>query len=159
MSAKKNDQVNPAEVESRIVNFLTGVAAKLVGAKPLEVSGADYTADQLTVKLQSSQAPYVNSDESHRTTSKLIQARDEAQPGTLAFLEALEHSVRNRYGDSSPDLEAFGLAPKKPRRTLTPEQKFARAQKARLTRAKHKEMRATTTSPPPPQGGASTPPK
>jgi hypothetical protein len=157
MSTNK-DQVNPAEVESRIVNFLTGVASKLVGAKPLEVAGVDYTSDTLTAKLQSDQSPYIAADESHRTTTKAIQVRDEAQPGTLAFLQALEHAVRNRYGDSSPDLEAFGLTPKKPRRTLTPEQKFARAQKARATRAKHKEMRAQT-SPPPATGGAATPPK
>jgi hypothetical protein len=148
MANKKNrHDANPATVEQRIINFLTGVGSKLVGAKPLEVEGVDLTSDQLTAKLQSSQAPYIDADETHRASTKAIQVRDEAQPGTIAFLDALEHAVRSRYGDTSPDLEAFGIAPKKPKRTLTPEQKFARAQKIRATRAKHKEQQAQASPP------------
>ncbi len=153
MANQKNrnrHDVNPAEVESRIVNFLTGVASKLAGAKPLAVGGDDLTNDQLTAKLQSSQSTFTAADEAHVALSKAVKARDEALAGVLAFLDALEVALRNRFGDSSPDLVSFGIAPKKPRRTLTPEQRLAKAQKSRAARARLREARAQASSPRPP---------
>jgi hypothetical protein len=150
MSSKKEHD-NPAAVAARIVNFLTGVASKLTGANPLDVLGVDYTAGQLTGKLQSIQAPYTAADEAHRASTKAVQVRDAAEPDALQFLDALVHAVINRFGETSPDLEAFGIQPRKKRRTLTPEQKLARAQKARATRAKHKESAGPDSPPRAPQ--------
>ncbi len=154
---RKND--TPAQVEARIAARITGVGSKLTGAKPLEVLGDDYPADKLTAKLQSLQVPYTDSNEAHQASSKAVQARDAAEPETLRFLDALDSSVRSRYGDDSPDLESFGIAKKKSPRKLTPEQKLAKAEKARLTRAKRKAAFAKDSSPPAPAGGASTSPK
>ena len=159
MSKKNQSHSNPAEVEARIAARITGAESKLTGAKPLDVQGDDYTSDKLVAKLQSFQGPYITSSEAHQASSKAIQARVATEPATLRFLDALDNSVKNRFGDDSPDLESFGIAPKKPKRTLTPAQKFAKAEKSRLTRAKHKAALAQDSSPPAPAGGAPTPPK
>ncbi len=159
MSKKNQSHTNPAEVEARIAARITGAEIKLTGAKPLDVQGDDYTQDQLVAKLQSLQVPYTASSEAHVASSKAVDAREAAEPATLRFLDALDNSVKNRFGDDSPDLESFGIAPKKPKRTLTPAQKFAKAEKSRLTRAKRKAALAQDSSPPAPAGGTPTPPK
>ncbi len=156
--SKKNHN-HPAQAEARIAARITGAESKLTGAKPLDVQGDDYTQDQLVAKLQSLKVPYTASNEAHVTSSKAVQARVAAEPATLRFLDALDNSVKNRFGDDSPDLESFGIAPKKPKRKLTPAQNLAKAEKSRLTREKRKAALAPDSSPPAPAGGAPAPHK
>ncbi len=153
-SNHQND--NPAQVEARIAARITGAESKLTGAKPLEVLGDDYSGDQLVAKLRSLQGPYISSNEAHQASSKAIQVRQAAEPATVRFLDALDSSVRSRFSDDSPDLESFGIAPKKAPRKLTPEKHLAKTEKARLTRARRKAAFAKDPSPPA-QGGPSTP--
>ena len=73
----------------------------------------------------------------------------------IEFLDALDRAVEGQFGSSSTVLESFEIAVKKPRRTLTPEEKLAQAQKSRATRAKLREARAQAQAPAPP---SETPP-
>jgi hypothetical protein len=50
-------------------------------------------------------------------------------------IRALEHLVRAQFGSASQALADFDLAPPKPRRKLTSDQKAAAAKKAKATRA------------------------
>jgi len=153
MSKKNRSNANPARVEARIAGYMTGVGAKLAGGKPVEVFGVDYTADQLTAKFQSFLALYTAANEAHQALSKAIAARVGAEPGALLFLDAFEGMMRTRYGADSPDLESFGIAPRKPARKLTAEQQLAKTEKSRETRAKHDGETAPASPAPAAAGG------
>ncbi len=157
MSKHKND--NPAQVEARIVAHMDGAATKLQTGETLQVLGVPYDSQQLGAKLGTMRVPYTTVDGAHEAFSTAVKARDAAQPETLAFLEALDQAVGAKYGPKSQSVEGFGITPRKTPRVLTPDEKRAKAEKARLTRARIKAARAQQSSAPPAQGGASTPPK
>jgi len=159
MSKKNRDSGNPGRVEARISGYMTGVGAKLAGGKPVEVFGVDYTADQLTARFQSLLALYTAANEAHQAASKAVAARDGAQPGALLFLDAFEGMMRTRFGADSPDLQSFGITPKKPARKLTPEQQLAKTEKSRATRAKHEGETAPAAPVPAAPAGTPTPVK
>ena len=145
--SRKQDQT-PARVEARIAARIKGTATELGTGETLDVLGVKFDAGQLTAKLQSHQVPYTTTDQAHHAFSEAAKARDAAQPGTLEFLDALDRAVEGKFGPRSPRIESFGISPRKAPRTLTPEQKLAKAEKARLTRAKLKAARAKAPAPP-----------
>ena len=151
-----NKEENPARVEARIAARIKGAGTELGTGETLEVLGVTFDAGQLTAKLQSFQVPYTTTDQAHHAFSEAVKVRDAAQPGALEFLDALDRSVEGKFGPRSPKIESFGISPRKAPRTLTPEQKLAKAEKNRLTRAKLKAARAK--APVAPSSGASTPP-
>jgi hypothetical protein len=153
----KND--NPAKVEARIVAHLDGAANKLPSGETLQVLGVAYNAQQLTAELGSRRAPYIATDGAHAALNAAIEARVAAEPGTVAFLDALDLAVGAKFGPANQSVESFGVTPRKSRRKLTPDEKRAMAEKARLTRARVKAARAQQPPAPPAEGGASTPPK
>ena len=155
MSNNKQDD-NPAAVEARIAARIKGAGTELGTGETVEVLGVKYDAGQLTTELQSRQAPYIATDQAHHAFSEAVKTRDTAQPGTVGFLDALDRAVEGKFGPRSPKVESFGISPRKVRRTLTPEQKLAAAEKSRLTRAKLKAARAKP--PAAPSSGATTPP-
>jgi hypothetical protein len=156
MAKHKND--HPAEVEARIVAHLDGAASKLSSGETLRVLGATYDAQHLTAELSSRRVPYTTTNGAHEALSEAVKARDAAQPGTIAFLDALDLAVGANFGPTSQSVESFGVTPRKARRKLTADEKRAQAEKARLTRARVKAARAQPPAPPT-EGGASTPPK
>jgi hypothetical protein len=155
MSNKERDE-NPAAVDARIAARIKGATNELGTGDTVEVLGVTYDAVQLTAKLQTCQAPYTATDQAHHAFSEAVKARDTAQPGTLEFLDALDSAVEGKFGPRSPKVESFGISPRKAPRTLTPEQKLAKAEKSRLTRARLKAARAN--APATPASGATTPP-
>jgi hypothetical protein len=158
MSNKRTKDHGPARVEARIVAHMMGATIQLGTGDTLQVLGGTYDAGQLTAKLQSFQAPYAAADQAHQAWSQAVKAREEAKPGTLEFLGALDRSVEGKYGPNSPVIESFGISRRKAPRTLTPEQKLAKAEKSRLTRARLKEARAKAPATPAPSSGTSVPP-
>ncbi len=157
MAKHKNE--NPAQVEARIAAHLDGAANKLSSGETLRVLGVTYNSQQLTAELGSRRAPYTTVDGAHEALTTAVKTRDAAQPGTIAFLDALDQAVGANFGPTSPSVESFGVTPRKARRKLTPDEKRARAEKARLTRARVKAARAQQPPAPPAEGGTSTPPK
>jgi hypothetical protein len=157
MSKHKNE--NPASVEARIVSHLDGATNQLSSGETLQVLGVSYNAQQLTAKLGSLRALYTTTDQTHVAWSEAVKARDAARPETLAFLEALDLAVGAKYGPTNQSVENFGVTPRKAPRKLTADEKRAKAEKARLTRARVKAARAEQPPAPPTEGGASTPPK
>jgi hypothetical protein len=155
MTINNNDQA-PARVEARIAARIKGAGTELGAGETVEVLGVKYDAGQLTAKLQSFQVPYTTTDQAHHAFSEAVKARDAAQPGALEFLDALDRAVEGKYGSRSPKIESFGLSARKAPRTLTPEQKLAKAEKSRLTRAKLKAARAKGSAP---QSGTTSPTK
>ncbi len=150
----KKMQGNPKEVHARLDARIKGAGSKL-GGTSLQVLGGSYDSGSLTAKLQSFLALYTSSNDADQAADGARKARDTAQPGIIEFLDALDRAVEGQFGSSSTVLESFEIAVKKPRRTLTPEEKLAQAQKSRATRAKLREARAQATAPAPPSG---TPP-
>jgi|SRR5579871_3189745 len=63
-----------------------------------------------------------------------LQARNASIPDAKAFVANAKTGLVAVLGSDSPDLVLFGLNPKKPSRTLTPEERLARAAKLRQTR-------------------------
>ncbi len=155
----KNKNGNPARLEARIVAHLDGVANKLQSGDPLQVLGVTYNSQQLAAQLGSLRVPFTTANGAHEALKAAVEARDAAEPATVAFLDALDLAVGAKFGPMSQSVESFGVAPPKARRKLTPDQKRARAEKARLTRARVKAARAQQPPAPPAQGGASSPPK
>ncbi len=146
----------PARVEARIAARIKGATDELGTGETLDVLGVTYDAGQLKAKLQSFQVPYTATDQAHHAFSEAVKVRDAAQPGALEFLDALDGSVVGKFGPRSPRIESFGFSPRKAPRTMTPEEKLARAEKSRLTRAKLAAARAKPPAAPP--TGASAPP-
>jgi hypothetical protein len=62
-----------------------------------------------------------------------VQVRDDL-PQLHAFYTELKDALSAQFGRGSPLLAQFGLKPRAPRKKLTPEQRVARAAKARQTR-------------------------
>jgi hypothetical protein len=110
MSKHKND--NPASVEARIVAHLDGAATKLQSGETLQVLGVTYNAQQLTAELGSRRAPYIATDGAHQALTAAIEARVAAEPGTVAFLDALDLAVGANFGPTSQSVESFGVTPR-----------------------------------------------
>ena len=155
MGQNKND--SPAKVEARIVAHIDGAVNKLQSGETLQVLGVAYDSLRLMAKLGSMRAPYSTVNGAHEALATAIDVRAAAQPDTVAFLDALDMAVGANYGPTSQSVESFGVTPRKARRKLTPDEKRARAEKARLTRARIRAARRQPPAPPD-EGGIPTPP-
>ncbi len=153
MGNNKND--SPAKVEARIVAHIDGATNKLQSGETLRVLGVTYDSQQLMAKLGSMRVPYTTTNEIHEALAVAVDGRAAAQPDTVAFLDALDMAVGANFGPTSQSVESFGVTPRKARRTLTPDEKRAKADKARQTRARIREARRQP--PEPPQGGPPVP--
>jgi hypothetical protein len=155
MGKNKND--SPAKEEARIVAHMDGAATKLQGAETLRVLGVTYDSQQLRAKLASLRAPYSTVNGAHEALATAVDVREAVRPDTIAFLDALDMAVGANFGPTSQSVESFGVAPRKTRRKLTPDEKRAQAEKSRKTRARVKEARKQPPAPPD-EGGVPTPP-
>src|SRR5579872_6906311 len=142
---------NPGSVEARIDKLVAGLA-KLATNLNLNVVGTNYVPSSLSAALTAKKAPYVKADEAHTAHKEAVAERDAQNADTLEFLDACEGVLVGSFGPTSPQLTTAGVKPKTPRRKMTPEQRLARAQKARETRAAHKAAKAKAPSPAPDPG-------
>jgi|SRR5579872_3092859 len=143
---------NPGSVEARIDKLVAGLA-KLATNLNLNVVGTNYVPSSLSAALTAKKAPYVKADDAHTALKQAVAERDSQNADTLAFLDAVEGALVGSLGATSPQLSDCGVKPKKPHRTMTPEERLARAQKARATRAAKKAATAKAPAPAPNQGG------
>jgi|SRR5579883_966871 len=145
-------QDHPGGVEARIDKLIAGLA-KIADSNNLNVVGTNYVPSSLSAALTAKKAPYVKADDAHTALKQAVAERDSQNADTLAFLDAVEGALVGILGATSPQLSDCGVTPKKPRRTMTPEQRLARVQKARATRAAKKAATAKAPTPAPDQGG------
>lgn len=131
----------------------------------LDVAGVPMTPQQLASGLQQCDAPYLTVGQTHRAWSDAVQARNQAEPGTIQFLDNVENALKGHFGATNSQLEDFGIKPKSAPRKLTSAEYAERAEKAQKTRdangtkgprQKEEEEKASSTenaaSPPPPGG-------
>jgi urease accessory protein UreF len=129
---------SPGRIQARVKALLDGVQQKLSSSsKPLEVAGVDNTNVDLANTLNVILARYVAPDAAHQAWQVSVRARDAAETQDMAQIDAIESALKNRYGATSPELQAFGMKPRKAPRKLTAQQREAATEKARETRAEH----------------------
>jgi hypothetical protein len=130
---------SPGQIQTRVKALLDGVQQKLSSStKPLEVHGVDNTNVDLMNALNTILARYAAPDAAHQAWQVSVHARDAAKTQDLDEIDAIESSLKNRYGATSPELAAFGIKPRKAApRKLTVQERAAATEKARETRAEH----------------------
>jgi hypothetical protein len=154
--AKKANRQNPGNVEARIQARLVGIQ-KLPATLSLDVAGVSLTPQQLASQLQQCAAAYLPVGQTHRAWSDAVQARNEAEPGTLQVLDNVDGALKGHFGASSSQLEDFGITPKADPRKLTSAEYAERAVKAKETRVENgtkgpRQKAEEKNAPPKPDG-------
>ncbi len=149
-----NKGSNPAYVEARINALIKGLQG-VPATENFDVEGTGTGPVSLTSELVGRAGPYSTANQAHQAATNAIRARDVAEPETLRRLDSIEAAIRNHYGDKSPKLKDFGLAPRKTPRTLTPEEQAHKVAALRATRAKDGDgAKSSATPPATSEGGA-----
>ncbi|HZU99178.1 MAG TPA: hypothetical protein VFF73_20895 [Planctomycetota bacterium] len=137
----------PGYVEARINALIKGLQG-VPATENFDVEGTGTGPVSLTSELVGRAGPYSTANQAHQAATNAIRAREVAEPETLRRLESIEAAIRNHYGDKSPKLTDFGLAPRKTPRTLTPEEKAHKVAALRATRAKDGHGAKSPVTPP-----------
>jgi len=143
-----NKSNSPKAVITRIQDLLAGFQ-KVASTEQFDVVGNVTLQPALVTELQGLLVPWVSAEDAELAAKKAREARNAVETSTVKRLDAIEESVVSHYGKSSPDLVGFGLSPTKPRKTRTPAERAASAQKAARTRAARKAAMQATATPPP----------
>jgi hypothetical protein len=104
-------------------------------SQQLTIGGVVYTVTQVTTNLQEIVDLRTATTSAQASAKASVAAETAKLPLLLLFLAAYVAYVKATFGSSPTVLADFGLAPKKARKPLTPEQKAAASAKAKATRA------------------------
>jgi hypothetical protein len=118
---------------------IAGIQKNLQGTSSLQLAGTTYSPADL-VKLIPSRASQVGAvTAANATWHAAVAAEKELNAKLTTVIQALRQYALNAYGVTSPVLADFGFTATA-RKPLTPEQKVARAAKAKATRAARHTM-------------------
>jgi len=124
----------PKGFRLKLQQMLAGVQAVIPDGNSVIIPGGSMTKVEIVKRLTAGTSDYLTVDTS-LTALRLarVQLRGEL-PDLRVLYDQLKASLSASFGKGSPLLAQFGLSPQKARKQLTPEQRVARAAKARATR-------------------------
>jgi len=115
--------------------MLQGWSAVMPPDAALQNSAGSLTSAAVISQLQGYAGSYTTLD-AQATGTKQARVLVKTQlPQARKYIAALKAALRSYFGEDSPQLEQFGLKPRKAPTPLTSEQRAVRAAKARATRA------------------------
>lgn len=155
LNVNKKSKTDPGHVQLRIQALLAGLA-KLGAQEILDVLGTSSAPGTISSQLGQMLVPFTTADQARQAASEAVKERDDAQPATMAFVEAVEAAVISHFGATSSRLTDFGLKPRKAPRKLTAAERLAATDKANATRTRVKQARAAQPAPAPKTGGTTT---
>jgi hypothetical protein len=131
-SPNRNTRLAQAQQLSDGVSRHAGVIPTLV------IDGHPYAAADIVAVLQEIIASETSAVTTHAQWRAAVAADRAERARRKTFLSGLQQALRVAFGGQIDVLGDFGLAARKPRTPLTPQQKAAAAAKARATReARH----------------------
>jgi hypothetical protein len=138
MSSDINEKAVPTGL---LLKFLTVQAGMSSGVLPqgltLVVGGVSYNMPDLVSKIAAETAVHTDIRDLRTLLEQKLLDRDQKEPSQRQFLDALEAAVKGYLGVDSASLVKFGYKPKKKPATPTPEERVAKAAKAKATREKN----------------------
>jgi hypothetical protein len=124
----------PKGFRLKLQQMLAGVEAAIPDGTSVTVPGGSMAKAAIVQKLTAATSEFQTVDAS-LTALDVARTRLRGDlPDLHAFYDELKTSLSASFGKGNPLLAQFGLSPQKPRKKLTPEQRVARAAKARATR-------------------------
>lgn len=147
-----NDNVNKQSVSRGLeleLELLIAGALTLPPTTQLVVDGVSYTPATFVDRARTELAPFKAVRAAELVTKQARADRRTRTPGTKVFVADARAAVQGAIGSANPDLEKFGMKPRKQRQPETLEQKVARVEKAKATREKRGQREPTDGS----QGG------
>lgn len=132
-----------AKVRGKNVEALMGCIIKGSSTLPpkieLMINGRNMDGDEIRETLTDMLEPFELADQARGRWQTAINARDATIPAVKKLLFGLVAALTLFYDGDAEALGHFGISPPAPQRTLTSEEKAARARKSRATR----DMRGT----------------
>jgi hypothetical protein len=146
------------------LNHLAQIANALQNKLPpgtvsLKVSGVVTPVANLVTSVQTDLALYTDARDARVQERQKVATRDAASTAVHARIAVLHKALEMELGATSSVLADFGFSPQQKPRQLTPEEKAAKAAKAKATRVKNgtlgrRQKRALDAqAPAPPTGG------
>jgi len=108
----------------------------------LVIDGQPYAAKDIVAVLQEIITSETNAVTTRAEWRAAVAADKAERAKRKVFLSGLKQALRVAFGGQIDVLTDFGLAPRKPRKVLTPQEKAAAAAKAKATRAARHTMGA-----------------
>jgi hypothetical protein len=123
--------------EKALLELANGFRKSFPHSEKFSVNGVSHKPLEFANELERLTTPYREAREAHIAFNGKTRVRDEGHPATHALVLGVQTFLRGHFGASSEQLLSFGVEPKKQPATLTAAEKAAKADKARLTRAKN----------------------
>jgi hypothetical protein len=120
-------------------NLITGIQ-KNQPKGSFSIGGTKYTTPQVVSIMQSIMDALVATQAAHGTLNDAVMASEALVAKNGPFLRDLKQSLQIQAGDSASVLASYGLTPRRPHGTTSPEVQVAAADKARATRAARHTM-------------------
>ncbi len=138
MSTNINERAVPTGLLLELLTVKVGMSS---GALPqgltLVVGGQSYTMPDLLSKIVAEAAVHTDIRDLRTLIEQKLLDRDQREPSQRKFLDDLEAAVKGYLGVDSATLVNFGYKPKRTPAQPTPEERVARAAKAKATREKN----------------------
>ena len=150
MSASKTQ--NPTALILKVMKFVTGTQKDLVGKMTVLVAGVAMTSAQLVVRLQAILAAYQAVADARKALDTALAAWKAQLPDAREFLGEFTVGLKAAFGSRSPQLQDFGIQPKKAAPQRSAAEKAISAQKGQDTKAVHgtgrgkKQLKALTVT-------------
>jgi hypothetical protein len=124
----------PKGLRLKLQQLLAGVQAVIPDGTFITTTGGSLTKAAIVKELTDDVSEFQAVDAGLTALGVArVQVRDDL-PQMHALYTELKDALSAQFGRGSPLLAQFGLKPRAPRKKLTPEQRVARAAKARQTR-------------------------
>jgi hypothetical protein len=118
----------------KLQQMLAGAEAVIPDGSSITTPGGSLTKASIVKTLTDDLSEFQALDTEQLALGKIrLQLRDDL-PGMHTYYTELKDALAGQFGKRSPMLTQFGLKPQQLRKQLTPEQRVARAEKARQTR-------------------------
>jgi len=126
-------KTNVSDLKQQLQGILSGLGAVDTKRSTLEIGGP-LTPAEASAKAKSFLDLHHEVEVAKAAYQAKLQDRNASLSDAKAFVANAKTALVSVLGADSPDLVLFGLKPKKAPRSLTPEERLARAAKLRATR-------------------------
>ena len=132
MTASKTQ--NPSALILKVMKFVTGTQKDLVGKMTVLVAGVAMTSAQLVARLQAILAAYQAVADARKALDTALTAWQAQLPDAREFLAEFTIGLKAAFGSRSPQLQDFGIQPKKAAPQRSAADKALAAQKGQDTK-------------------------
>lgn len=132
----------PTAILAKIAALVAGTTKNIVGKATITVAGTAMTAAQIVAKLAAAPPLYAAVTAARQTLTTALTVWEAALPGLRKFITQYEDALKGTFGVDSPQLQDFGISPKKAPAPRTAAQKAVSSALAKQTKA----VRGPTTA-------------